>query len=200
MKFYRYKQVQRLTFFGFDDSLIGDVGSLSKKSAQSQADINHDTKTLRFNFPQLHYVPLSQNAKIVIERLYLENRVGGRVRGGPITVRMNNLNTKSYDSQRNGLNSTLLYSTEAPLEQFQNNYPKILYNFSIPQNFLQNGYVELEVTYPDVPIDADSLNRFMISFIVYDVDEEELLLKDTPKVDYKNFGPHFNTHNGRVPK
>jgi len=200
MKFYRYKQVQRLTFFGFDDSLIGDVGSLSKKSAQSQADINHDTKTLRFNFPQLHYVPLSQNAKIVIERLHLENIVGGRVRGGPITVRMNNLNTKSYDSQRNGLNSTLLYSTEAPLEQFQNNYPKILYNFSIPQNFLQNGYVELEVTYPDVPIDADSLNRFMISFIVYDVDEEELLLKDTPKVDYKNFGPHFNTHNGRVPK
>ena len=40
----------------------------------------------------------------------------------------------------------------------------------------------------------------MISFIVYDVDEEELLLKDTPEVDYKNFGPHFNTHNGRVPK
>lgn len=48
--------------------------------------------------------------------------------------------------------------------------------------------------------DTEYLSRFHISFVVYDVDEEELVFKDTPEVDYKNFGPHFNTHNGRVPK
>ncbi len=30
MKFYRYKQVQRLTFFGFDDAYVADASSLSK--------------------------------------------------------------------------------------------------------------------------------------------------------------------------
>ena len=46
----------------------------------------------------------------------------------------------------------------------------------------------------------DFLNRFCISFIVYDIDEQELLLKNTPEVDYKNFEAHMNIHNGRIPK
>lgn len=150
MKFYRYKQVQRLTFFGFNDSLRGDDSSFSKRSAQSDPLIDNDTKTLRFNFPNLHYIPLSQNAKIVIENLHLPE--GPANRGGPITVRMNNLNTKSFDTHNNGYSSTLLYSTEAQLEPFHNPYPKILYNFSISQNFLRNGYIEIEVTYPNVEV------------------------------------------------
>jgi hypothetical protein len=44
------------------------------------------------------------------------------------------------------------------------------------------------------------LNRFCISLVVYDIDEQDLLLKDTPDVDYKQFGPQVNFHNGRIPK
>ena len=40
-----------------------------------------------------------------------------------------------------------------------------------------------------------SLGRFNISFVVYDIDEQDLLLKDTPEVDYKNFGPHIAFQN-----
>jgi hypothetical protein len=196
MKFYRYKQVQRLTFFGYDDVLINDPGSLSKRSPQSQADIANDTKTLRFNFPSLYHVQLSQNTRIVIEKVSLSNLVGGRARGGPITVRMNNLTTNSYDTQNGGLNSTLLYYTESPLNEFQNNYPEILYNYSIPQNFLQTGYIELQITYPDVNIVLNNLNRFVISFVVYDIDEEELVLKDTPNVDFKNYGDNIKYLHG----
>jgi biopolymer transport protein ExbB len=47
---------------------------------------------------------------------------------------------------------------------------------------------------------APPLGRFYISLVVYDIDEQELLLKDTPDVDYKQFGPHVNFHNGRIPK
>ena len=36
MKFYRYKQLQRLTFFGYDDILHDDVTTFSKKSPQSR--------------------------------------------------------------------------------------------------------------------------------------------------------------------
>jgi hypothetical protein len=109
---------------------------------------------------------------------------------------MNNLNTKSYDTQNNSLNSTLLYYTESPLNEFQNNYPEILYNYSIPQNFFQNGYIELQITYPDVDIVLNNLNRFAISFVVYDIDEEELVLKDTPNVDFKNYGDNIKYLHG----
>jgi hypothetical protein len=36
MKFYRYKQLQRLTFFGYDDIYKTDTSSLYKNSPQSR--------------------------------------------------------------------------------------------------------------------------------------------------------------------
>jgi len=204
MKFYKYKQVQRLTFFGFDDVYKEDASTLSKRSPQSTtAGVNNDTKLLRFNINRLYHTQLSPNAKIVIEQLYLPGLGGARL--GPITIRMNNLNTHTHDSQKDGLSSTLLHTTEAAGVSFQNTFPEILYNFSISQNFFQNGYVEFIITYPDNNITAAAgvappLGRFYISLVVYDIDEQELLLKDTPDVDYKQFGPHVNFHNGRIPK
>ena len=198
MKFYRYKQVQRLTFFGFDDDYIADASSLSKKSPQSTTvGVINDTKLLRFNINRLYQNPLSPNAKIVIESLYLPGLGGART--GPITIRMNNLNSHTHDSQNNGLSSTLLFTTEAAGVSFQNTFPEILYNFSIsPKNF-QNGYIEFSITYPDnnvlvtdaVALTITSLGRFYISLVVYDIDEQDLLLKDTPEVDFKQFGPHI---------
>jgi hypothetical protein len=87
MKFYRYKQVQRLAFFGFDDDLFDNAVSLSKRSELSEDDIANDTKLLRFNLPNLHNVQLSQNAKIVIESLSVPDIIVGglgRQRAGPI--------------------------------------------------------------------------------------------------------------------
>ena len=205
MKFYRYKQFQRMTFFGYDDLLIDSPFSFSKTSPQSiLANVNNDTKVLRFNINRLSHIQLSQNAKIVIEQIYLPLLTLPEGRSGPITVRMNNLNTNSHDSQNNGFSSTLLYVMDQPEAQqaltFHNSYPEMLYNFSIPQNFFQNGFVEFQITYPNIDVVQDSLNRFYISLVVYDIDEQELLLKDTPDVDYKNFAPHVKFHNGRVPK
>ena len=74
------------------------------------------------------------------------------------------------------------------------------YNFNISQNFFQNGFIEFQITYPGITLAANYLTRFYISLVVYDVDEEDLLLKDTPEVDYKNFSAHMNIHNGRIPK
>ena len=196
MKFYRYKQVQRLTFFGIDDVYIADASTLSKKSPQSiTAGVNNDTKLLRFNINRLFHTQLSTNARIVIESLHLPETAV--IRGGAITIRMNNLNTHAYDSQNNGLNSTLLYASEGQVIQmpFHNNSAELFYNFSISPNFFQNGYIEFEITYPDNDIDLASLERFYISLVVYDIDEQDLLLKDTPDVDLKQFGPHVSFKN-----
>ena len=36
---------------------------------------------------------------------------------------------------------------------FENYSPEMLYNFSISQNFFQNGFIEFEVTYPDIEVE-----------------------------------------------
>ena len=203
MKYYRYKQVQRMTFFGYDDLLLNDNSSLSTTSPQTVAVDAvtgfrvTDTKTLRFNINKLSSIQLSQNAKIVLESIYMPL---GAARTGPATVRMNNLNTNSHDSQNNGFNTSLVYTTENTAQIFYNTFPEILYNFSIDQHFFKNGYVELKLTYPNNTVVLDYFERFYISFVVYDVDEQDLILKDTPEVDFKNYGAHFNINNGRIPK
>ena len=90
----------------------------------------------------MFHTQLSANARIVIESLYLPEIVSGRE--GPITIRMNNLNTHVYDSQNYKINATLIYDSEGSFSQMtlQNNSPEILYNFSISSNFFQNGNVE----------------------------------------------------------
>ena len=140
---------------------------------------------------------LSQNAKIVIESIYLPTFDD---RAGPVTVRMNNINTNAHDSQNKGFNSPLIYHSEDTGFQFNNTNPELFYNFNISNNFFQNGTIEIQVTYPNIELAPIQLVRFNISFVVYDIDEEDLLLKDTPQVDYKNFSPHYPINNGRIPK
>ena len=197
MKFYRYKQLQRCTFFGHDDLNLTDDRSVFKSSAQSESTIIEDTKIFRFNINRLFQKQLSQNAKIVIESIYLPTFSG---RAGPVTVRMNNINTNAHDSQNKGFNSPLIYHSEDSGFQFYNSNPELFYNFNISNNFFQNGTIEIQVTYPNIELSPIQLVRFNISFVVYDIDEEDLLLKDTPQVDYKNFSPHYPINNGRIPK
>jgi len=200
MKFYKYKQLQRMTFFGHDDLNLADDKSVFKKSKQSETGIIDDTKIFKFNINRLFQTQLSPNARIVIESIFIPSFVTTTDRAGPVTVRMNNINTHSHDSQNKGFNSGLIFHSEVTAFQFTNTNPELLYNFSISNNFFQNGFVEIQVTYPNIEIDASTLARFNISFVVYDIDEEDLLLKDTPQVDYKNFSPHYPINNGRIPK
>ena len=51
----------------------------------------------------------------------------------------------------------------------------------------KNGYVELQLTYPENTVLVDYFERFYISFVVYDIDDQDLLLKDNADVDFKNF-------------
>jgi hypothetical protein len=207
MKFYRYKQVQRLTFFGYDDILKTDTTSFSKTSPTS-VNVAYDTKRLRFDVNKIASIQLSQNARIVLESIYLPallDEFGDR--HAPVTVRMNNLSGNSYDSENKGYNTTLIYTCQTTGETFTNTSNELFYNFSIDQNFFKNGYIDLQITYPNIQMGNDYedfidnvLPKFYISFVVYDINEEELLLKDTPHVDYNNFRAHYNNNNGRIPK
>ena len=190
MKFYRYKQVQRLTFFGYDDILKLDNDSLLKTSEQTGIGINFDTKRLRFDVNKIASVQLSHNARIVLESVYLPT-LATATRNAPFTVRMNNLNSNSYDSENKGYNTTLVYTNDTTGSTFNNTSNELFYNFGIDQHFFKNGYIDFQITYPNANITLTSFSKFYISFVVYDVNEEELLLKDTPDVNFKDFGAHL---------
>ena len=80
---------------------------------------------------------------------------------------------------------------------FFNHSPKILYNFAIPnQNFLNQNVLEFELLYYTSVgyelIAADDyidFQGFQCSLVIYDIDEEELLLKDTDDVNFKLMRP-----------
>ena len=83
---------------------------------------------------------------------------------------------------------------------FFNPSPKTLYNFDCSPQFLNNGNFEFELKYKLVQNivladDASQLDNFQVSLIVYDIDEEELILHDANEVDKESFGPFPNiTH------
>jgi hypothetical protein len=140
-----------------------------KTSPQSEVGIVEDTKIFKVNIiNRLFQKQLSQNAKIVIESIYLPTFSG---RAGPVTVRMNNINTNAHDSQNKGFNSPLIYHSEDTGFQFKNTNPDLFYNFNISNNFFQNGTIEIQVTYPNSDLDPITLVRFNFSVVVYDIDE-----------------------------
>jgi hypothetical protein len=71
----------------------------------------------------------------------------------------------------------------------------MLYNFPISRNFLNNRFFDFTFImqfmprdFIDLTDDQQYFDMFHISFIVYDLDEEELLLTSTQDVDFKKFG------------
>ena len=71
MKFFRYKQVARLNCVGYDDEL-NNVGSSyynTKFKLLNNNEIN--TKLLRFRIDNLSNIKLSQNAKLILESVFI---------------------------------------------------------------------------------------------------------------------------------
>ena len=71
----------------------------------------------------------------------------------------------------------------------------MLFNFPVSSNFLNNRYFDLTFImqfFPGTSInlinDQQYIDMFHISFIVYDLDEEELLLTSTQDIDFKKLG------------
>ncbi len=133
---------------------------------------------------------------------------------GQTIVRLSNLSSiNCFDSQGNGQADPVLFTGQTQTSQqrvgtkdnnktyqnyelspvFYNPYPEILYNFPISSNFLNNRYFDftfiMQFTGGDVidlTTDQDYFDTFHISFIIYDLDGEELFLTSTQDVDFKN--------------
>ena len=71
MKFFRYKQVCRLNFNGLDDELNNVASSYYNTKSKLFDNDEKNTKIVRFRINGLSDVKLSQNAKLILESLYL---------------------------------------------------------------------------------------------------------------------------------
>ncbi len=92
--------------------------------------------------------------------------------------------------------NNVVYSNTGQADVFYNPYPEILYNFPISSNFLNNRFFDFTFImqfmvgdFINLVDDQSYFDSFYISFIVYDLDEQELLLTSTQEIDFKNFGP-----------
>ena len=205
MKFIKYKQVARITLYGFDDLLRLNNSSVYTEPINSifftnnlaaGVPIGNNAKRMRFQIKGLNNVKLSDNARFCMESInvpILYDNIYERKSLAQTIVRMSNLSSiNCFDSHGNGqtdpviftsqthpsqqrlgtVTNNVVYSNTDPSPVFYNPYPEVLYNFPISSNFLNNRYFDL----------------FHISFIVYDLDEQELLLTSTQDIDFKKIG------------
>ncbi len=228
MKFIKYKQVARITLYGFDDLYRDNDSSIFTDVLKSEyyttnlnagVQVGKNAKRLRFQIKGLDNVKLSENARFCMESINVPMLYDGNNNFkslGLTIVRMSNLSSLNcFDSQGNGQTDPVIFTGQTQITQqkigtiaangslqnyssspvFYNPYPEMLYNFPISSNFLNNRYIDLTITlqftqgdFIQLVNDQEYFDMFHISFIVYDLDEEELLLTSTQDVDFKKFG------------
>jgi hypothetical protein len=228
MKFIKYKQVARITLYGFDDLLRDNASSVYTEPLKSEfftqninagVQVGNNAKRMRFKIQGLDNVKLSDNARFCMESINVPILYDGnddRKSMGQTIVRMSNLSSiNCFDTHGNGQTDPVIFTAQThPSQQrlgtltnnaiyantesspvFYNPYPKMLYNFPISRNFLNNRFFDFTFImqfmprdFIDLTDDQQYFDMFHISFIVYDLDEEELLLTSTQDVDFKKFG------------
>ena len=172
MKFYKYKQVARLSFYGHDDELLNNNSSLSNHFVKGGFGDNDvlNTKTMRFKLDSnIQNILLSSNARLVLESacvpdLFDWDRTGedwvrdaaGDIdpskSDGSIIVKIKNINGNNWDSSKQSNGNAVLISSFDSVngensKRFVNPDTEKLYNISISNNFLRNGIVEFEIFY-----------------------------------------------------
>jgi hypothetical protein len=231
MKFIKYKQVARITLYGFDDLYAGNASSVHTEPLNSEyfrnnlnagVQVGNNSKRMRFQIKGLDNVKLSEYARFCIESInipVLYDQADNVKSVAHTIVRMSNLSSLNcFDSHGNGQTDPVIFTTtthttqqrvgtllavnahqnRSPAPVFYNPQPEILYNFPISSNFLNNRYFDFTLIMQFIPgvqnysinliDDQKYFDMFHISFIVYDLDEEELLLTSTQDVDFKKVG------------
>jgi hypothetical protein len=114
MKFFRYKQVCRLNFCGIDDELNDIASSYYKTKFKLFNNVEVNTKLLRFRLNNLGDVKLSQNAKLILESVYLPTVRDNNLEikhDSNITLRLKSISdSKCYNSSNDNDSSPIIFS------------------------------------------------------------------------------------------
>ena len=207
MKFIKYKQVARLTLYGFDDLYNSNASSIYTEPLNSYyyisnlnagVQVGNNAKRMRFQIKGLDNIKLSENARFCLESINIPviyDRNNDIKSIGQTIVRMSNLGSiNCFDSHGNGQSDPVIFTSQTPIIQqriryetadeirgfqntnqpqvFYNPSPKILYNFPISSNFLNNRYIDFTLImqfmpgdFIDLTTDQEYFDLFHISLL-----------------------------------
>ena len=187
MRYTKYKTRVKLVLAGDDDLYVSNAGSVYKTTGSY---ING--KTIRFNLNgAFNDVKLSQNARCIMEACYVPTIAGI---SNYILVRLGaSTNDKALDSKL-FLRGNPVIAVFKGTDTLISNCSEFFYNLNVPSNFLQLGYIDVQVESPVVTGNVDfitnfPLSKFFISLII--VDEDDEVTQDetlSNKVEFKNYG------------
>lgn len=187
MRYTNYKKIVKISLFGYDDDWRNKAESQYKTLGSNFTN----GKTCRFNLNgAFNDVILSKNARLILESAYfptvtnIANYVNIRI--------ITSTEDIVFDTVRRNLGNPLLVTFSGPNLTIFNN-SELFHSFNVPSAFLSKGYIDVEIESPivtaNVTFTGTALNRFMLTFVIIDEDEEET--KDeslAAKVEYKNYG------------
>jgi len=130
MKFIKYKQVARITFYGFDDLYRNNNSSVSTEPLNSSYFVNNlnagvqvgnNAKRMRFQIQGLDNVKLSEHARFCIESInipILYDNIDDRKSLGQTIVRMSNLSSiNCFDTHGNGQTDPVIFTSQTHTSQ-----------------------------------------------------------------------------------
>ena len=187
MKYTKYKKSYRISCFGNNDDWRNKADSQYRTICSSFTN----GKICRFSFNgAFNDVILSKNAHIILESAYFPT----------VTNIANYVNIRIVTSTEDSVFDTVKNTSGNPIivtfpgaNQTIINGSEFFYNLNVPTSFLSRGYIDVEVESPvvtaNVTFTGTVLSRFMLTFVVIDVDNEEVQDENlAPKVEYKNYG------------
>jgi len=188
MKYTKYKTRVRLCLTG-DDDLFGSNSSSTYKTTGSTYT---NGKRIRFNLNSaFNDIILSHNARCVMETCYVPTITG---LSNYILVRLvTPTNDKTLDTKAFNRGQPVL-ATFKGTDTTILNCSEFFYNLNVPVNFLQNGYIDIQLESPVVTSNIDfftgnPLYKFFLSLIIIDEDDEPTTDSSlAPSVEYKNYG------------
>jgi len=143
MKYFKRKQLGRLTFFGKDDLLLNDANSIVDDGTTIK-------KNYEFFIDNMYDVEFSNNVLMCVESFNLyENGIGGNLKLRCININNNN----NWDSDGTVKKPILIWEGYVD-NRMWNSKSSQSYVFKVPRNIVQNNRIgfELEVNKSDVAI------------------------------------------------
>ena len=185
-RYIKYKQVGRIQLFGDDDLFKSSSNSVYKTSDSSFTN----GKLLRFSLNgALNHVRLSKNARIIMEASFMPTVTN---MSNTIIRLVTSTEDAVYDTKKKLLGNPILCTFRDPNTQIYN-CSEFFYNLNIPPNFLEKGFIELEIESNNLTNNIDfitntPLSKFFITLIIVDRDNEETTdINLAPPIDMKNY-------------
>ena len=187
MRYTKYKKLYKVSLFGNNDEW--------KNNSDTQYTIPNTSfrngKRMRFNLNgAFNEVILSKNARLILESAFFP----------AVTNLFSYVNIRIVTSSEDAVFDTVKQTSGNPiLVSFHQsnivitNNSELFYNFNVPSTFLSKGYIDVEIEAPVVTVAityvGTVLDRFMLTFVIVDEDDEEINDPNIAQtVDYKNYG------------